>query len=161
MALVCAFTVLGAAKPQGSTRTRTFYDTHGRLQTAITHSNRDSLMQWRADIRSAVQLHAPSLRHALVRGPVACRAVFYRTRPPSVPKRKAFATTAPDLDKLIRAVGDALEKTVLVNDAQIAHWDTWKLYTDGASRLELEIWEADPVMVPVATVNPFEQPPLF
>ena len=65
MPLICAFTVLGAAKPQGSTRTRTFRDAHGFVKTAITHSNRESLMQWRQDIRNAIQIHAPQLRNAL------------------------------------------------------------------------------------------------
>lgn len=161
MPLICAFTVLGAARPQGSTRTRTFYDRNGRLHTAITHSNRESLLRWRQDIRHAVQLHAPRLQNALVRGPVAVVAVFHRTRPPSVSKKKVFPTTAPDLDKLVRAVGDALEKTVLANDAQIKGWIAWELYTDGASRLELQIWEPDVAMLPAADANPFQQQGLF
>ena len=80
---------------------------------------------------------------------------------PSVSKKKRFPVTSPDLDKLCRAVGDALEKTVLVNDAQIKGWIAWELYTDGASRLELQIWEPDMAMLPVADVNPFQQPGLF
>ena len=161
MPLICAFTVLGAAKPQGSTRTRTFRDAHGFVKTAITHSNRESLMQWRQDIRNAIQIHAPQLRNALVRGPVACVALFHRTRPASVSKKKIFPVTSPDLDKLLRAVGDALETTVLVNDAQIKGWIAWERYTDGASRLELQIWEPDMVMLPAPETNPFEQPGLF
>ena len=72
-----------------------------------------------------------------------------------------FPVTSPDLDKLLRAVGDALETTVLVNDAQIKGWIAWERYTDGASRLELQIWEPDVVMLPAGDVNPFHQAALF
>ena len=76
-------------------------------------------------------------------------------------KKKTFPVTSPDLDKLLRAVGDALETTVLVNDAQIKGWMAWEFYTDGASRLELQIWTPDVAMLPAPEVNPFEQPGLF
>src|SRR5262245_42670949 len=137
MPLICAFTVLGAARPQGSTKTITRPVRLPNGQTVykpvITHSNRASLMQWRQDNRAAVQLHVPQLGHTLVRGPVACVAIFHRTRPLSIPKHKRYPTTAPDLDKLLRAVGDALEKTVVLNDAQIKGWIAWELFTDGAA----------------------------
>lgn len=165
MPLICAFTVLGAAKPQGSTKTitRPVHLPDGRTvyKPVITHSNRASLMQWRQDIRTAVQIHAPQLQHELVRGPVAVVAIFHRTRPASISKKKQFPVTAPDLDKLQRAVGDALEKTVLVNDAQIKGWIAWELFTDGAARLELQIWTPDHPMMPAADMNPFHQPGLF
>lgn len=174
MPLVLAFTVMGEARPQGSTKTitRPVFDPVTRqprqhpngapmMRTIITHSNRTSLMQWRQDIRRAVHLHAPQLQNALVHGPVACVAVFHRTRPPSVSKKKLFPTTAPDLDKLLRAVGDALEKTVVLNDAQIKGWISWELFTEGASRLELRIWTPDAPVIPAADANPFHQQDLF
>lgn len=160
MSKICAFTVYGDARPQGSTRTRTFRDARGNTKTAITHSNRESLMQWRQDIRTAIQLHAPELRSNLVRGPIAVRICFAMTKPPSVSKRRLFPVVAPDLDKLLRAVGDALEHTVLFNDSQIVHWDTWKVYTDGCAQATIEIWQPDAV-VPVDTENPFRQIGLF
>ena len=160
MALVCAFTVYGTPRPQGSTRTRTFRDARGHVKTAITHSNRESLMQWRADIRSAVQLHAPELRTNLVHGPIAIRIRFAMTKPPSVPKRRLFPVVAPDLDKLLRAVGDALEHTVLHNDSQIVGWEAWKVYTEGQASATVEIWQPE-TLVPLEDVNPFQQPGLF
>lgn len=160
MALVCAFTVYGTPRPQGSTRTRTFRDARGHVKTAITHSNRESLMQWRQDIRNAVQLHAPDLTNALLLGPIAVRVRFAMTRPPSVPKRKLFPSIMPDLDKLLRAVGDALESVVFYNDSQIVGWEAWKVYTEGQASATVEIWQPDTV-VPVATENPFQQAGLF
>ena len=42
-----------------------------------------------------------------------------------------FKVTDPDLDKLLRAVGDALSRGLAYfDDNQIIHWDTWKLYCD-------------------------------
>lgn len=164
MPLVCSFTVLGDAKPQGSTTTftRQVRDGSGRTvyKPVITHSNRESLMQWRHDIRTAVQLQAPHLQQALLRGPIAVRVRFELTKPPSV-KRRRFPIVAPDLDKLQRAVGDALEHTVLHCDSQIVHWDVWKVYTDGRAQAAIDIWQPDEDAVPVATENPFQQQGLF
>src|SRR5262245_27246243 len=166
MALVCSFTVVGDAKPQGSTKTitRPVVDrATGRtsLRPVITHSNRESLMQWRAAIRTAVQTHVPDLQAALLRGPIAVRVVFAMTKPSSVSKKRVFPIVAPDLDKLLRALGDALEHTVLVNDAQIVHWEAWKVYVDNArAEARIDIWQPDHLVV--LSDNPFDhQPGLF
>ena len=34
----------------------------------------------------------------------------------------------PDLDKLQRAIGDALGNGILKDDSRIVHWDVWKRY---------------------------------
>ena len=153
MPLICAFTVFGHAVPQGS------LTDYGQ---GVTYSNRASLMQWRADIRAAVQRQVPRLATALLRGPVAVRVRFLFPKPPSVPKRRLFPTVAPDADKLLRAVGDALESIVVRDDAQIVHWDCWKLYTtDGRAEARIEIWQPDALPLPVSDVNPFQQQGLF
>ncbi|HEY6360732.1 MAG TPA: RusA family crossover junction endodeoxyribonuclease [Vicinamibacterales bacterium] len=152
MALVCAFTVYGAAQPQGSLTA----DRRGRMR----HSNHASLMAWRSDIRAAMQVHVPHIAHALFSGPLAVRIVFAIPKPPSVSRRRLFPTVAPDLDRLVRAVGDALTQTVVRDDSQIVHWDAWKVYTDGPAEARIELWEPDAV-VPLSTVNPFQQQGLF
>jgi Holliday junction resolvase RusA-like endonuclease len=154
MPLLCAFTVVGDAVPQGSLRR----GAHGQVR----YSNRDSLMAWRSSIRTAIQLHVPELQNALVHGPVAVRVRFLTPKPPSVSKRRLFPTVAPDLDKLCRAVGDALESTVVQCDAQIVHWDAWKVYTaEGRAEARIELWQPDAVPLPVTEVNPFQQQGLF
>ena len=56
-------------------------------------------------------------------------AVVFRMRQLKKPKRD-LPYVRPDLDKLIRAVGDALEGVVLADDAQIVSFDgTRKRYT--------------------------------
>jgi Holliday junction resolvase RusA-like endonuclease len=84
-----------------------------------------------------------NFRDALITAPVACRALFYFSRPKSVPKSAIYKRTAPDADKLCRAVGDSLEGVALKNDSVIVVWHAAKLYTDGASRVEIELWELD------------------
>lgn len=133
--LLLDFVVWGDAVPQGSMSN---YG-HGR----VTHSKREKLMDWRRTIAYAIQAKAPQFRHALITAPVAIRVVFYFSRPASVPKKAIYKRTAPDLDKLQRALGDALEGTILKNDSVICHWSPWKLYSDGGSRIEVEIWELE------------------
>jgi Holliday junction resolvase RusA-like endonuclease len=85
----------------------------------------------------------------LLTGPVAVEAVFCFPRPKSHYRTGRRATELresaptyhsgpPDLDKLQRAIGDALEGSVLRNDGQIAKWTTRKLYAEPA-RCELHI----------------------
>jgi Holliday junction resolvase RusA-like endonuclease len=158
MGLICAFTVWGTARPQGSTTTWNKRDPKtGAYKPAITHHNRESLMQWRADIRAAIQQHAPQFRSQLIKGPVAVRGIFYFLKPPSVPKKRVYPIVAPDVEKLARAVSDALEHTVIVNDAQVVTWIAMKQYTDSRPRLELEVWE--PEALAVAAGNPFDAAP--
>ena len=141
--LLLDFEVFGTAVPQGSMSN---YG-HGR----VTHSKREKLMDWRGLIQRAVQAKAPQFRQALVTAPVAVRAIFYATRPTSAPKKAIYKRTAPDLDKLQRALGDALEGTVLQNDSCVVLWHAVKLYCDGAARLEVEIWELDAADVETCT----------
>jgi Holliday junction resolvase RusA-like endonuclease len=159
MGLICSFVVVGVAVPQGSTTTWNKRDPRtGDFKPAITHARRDSLMLWRHAIRSAIQQQVAPAQ--LVEGPVAVRAIFHITKPASVAKKRVFPTVAPDLDKTCRALGDALEKVLVRNDAQVVHWSAWKVYTAGPSKLVVEIWEPDALVVPVG--NPFDtQPRLF
>ena len=48
-----------------------------------------------------------------------------------------YHANAPDLDKLQRAVGDALSKIVINDDSQIARWTTSKSY--GVPRAEIRV----------------------
>jgi Holliday junction resolvase RusA-like endonuclease len=54
---------------------------------------------------------------------------FYLPRPKSV--KRQYPTTKPDLDKLIRSVGDALEiGGVIDGDSKIVQWIASKRYAD-------------------------------
>lgn len=108
----------GQPQPQGSTKA---YIRGGRAVITTTNTN---LKPWRA-------VAAERIRNAhtgpALDCPVAITACFYLTRP-KTPKFDRPATK-PDLDKLVRAVGDALtDSGAIVDDSRIvsitaeAHW---------------------------------------
>lgn len=83
------------------------------------------LPAWREAIKTTAA-HAHQ-GHPPIDVPVHVTVRFYMPRP----KKPRFPTpaVAPDLDKLCRAVGDALEQSgVLQNDSRITHWSASKHY---------------------------------
>jgi crossover junction endodeoxyribonuclease RusA len=123
-----AFTVHGIPVPQGS-----------KNQWG-GEANRN-LKPWRATVAAAA---AEALAGAPpFAGPVQVRVHFVFPRPaahygtgrnagtlkPSAPHWRA---SSPDLDKLQRAIGDALAGTLLRDDRQVVSWQTWKLYGEPA-----------------------------
>jgi len=115
--------VPGVVRPQGSMRA---VQHHGRVRTF--HVNHDDLMAWRGAVTAqAADLWGdePPLDEAVV-----LSADFWLARPPSVPKRRTRPDRGPDLDKLVRAVGDALTGIVFTNDARIVAVYAAKHYAD-------------------------------
>lgn len=90
----------------------------------MRHSNK-GLKPWRNTIRHV----ASNTFTARISGPVRVVANFYLPRPKSVQKRLR-PHVAPDLDKLERAIGDALEGVAYDNDSQIVSWRADKWYAD-------------------------------
>lgn len=119
---VTSFTVRGLPVPQGSARG--FYN-GGHV--VITSANRN-LSAWRRLVADVAQRHAPP---APYEGPVYVRLEFTLPRPKNEPthrgrgkKRHAIRTypaRRPDLDKLVRAIGDSIRKIVYLDDAQVIH----------------------------------------
>ena len=56
--------------------------------------------------------------------------VTFRTKRPQAPKHPVHDVTVPDLDKLVRAVGDALAGVIYHDDAQVSLLRAEKLLTD-------------------------------
>ena len=126
--LLCAFTVLGEAAPQGS-KTRTKF---GGIREANPRTR-----PWRQAVAAEAE-YAMSERLP-TSGPVELLIRYYFPRPlghfgsgrnadllkPSAPEHK---TTAPDTSKLNRAAEDAMSGIVYRDDAQIVHTDAWKFY---------------------------------
>lgn len=120
------FIVHGVAAPQGS---KTPWGSEANPRTR----------PWRAAVTAEASQHVTSL----IEGPVRVTAVFTFTRPRSHYRtgknshllRDAaprLHTSKPDLDKLQRAIGDALTGVVLRDDSQIAWWVPVKVYGDSA-----------------------------
>ncbi|MEY8565172.1 RusA family crossover junction endodeoxyribonuclease [Corynebacteriaceae bacterium 7-707] len=106
------FFVPGTPRPQGSKR----HVGGGRMVEQSKH-----LPAW----RQALIVAARFAHHGdPITGPVTVRAEFVFPRPKSLKDRPAPPhTSAPDTDKLQRAVGDALEQAgVIANDSQITTW---------------------------------------
>lgn len=102
-----SFFVPGAPAPQGSKR----HVGHGRM---IESSK--ALGPWRERVALAAHPHADGL----IGGAVAIRLDFVMPRPKSTPKRSTPpAVKKPDIDKLSRAILDAITGILIADDSQV------------------------------------------
>lgn len=99
--------VPGRPAPQGSKR---------HLGNGIMVEASKAVKPWRVDVAWAVRAHFPTP----LDGPVRLELEFVMPRPKSAPKRSTPpAVKRPDLDKLARAVLDAITGVVVSDDSQI------------------------------------------
>jgi len=121
-----AFEVINTPVPQGSMRA---FVINGK--PVITYSSK-KLSDWRLLVASMAKNHVS----AAIEGPVAITLRFRLVKPKSAPKKKRiFADKRPDLDKLIRAVLDAITGVVIRDDSQVVAITATKDYgsTSGVS----------------------------
>lgn len=125
-----AFFVAGVPVPQGSKNA-----IRQGERTLIVERGRAALNPW----RSHVAHEAARLLEAPLAGPLGVRLVFYLSRPKSHYRSGASAgtlkaaapvhvATRPDVDKLARAVLDALTGVAFTDDGQVAELVCSKLY---------------------------------
>jgi Holliday junction resolvase RusA-like endonuclease len=138
-----AFTVHGTPAAQGS---KTVAHHEGR--SWVREDNR-ALQPWRNAI--AFEATAAMDGRAPLAGPCRLEATFVFARPKShyrtgrragelKPTAPTVCATRPDLDKLLRALGDALTGIVLVDDARIVDVTAAKHYgSPGAHITVLEL----------------------
>lgn len=126
-----AFDVYGVPMPQGSMKA---FNAGGRAR--MKPSGGAGFAAWRNAVSEAAKRVADTLDGPLD-GPLTLTAEFRFPMPASRPKRVREAgtapkTTAPDLDKLVRCVGDALTAARLVtDDARFAYIGATKCETTG------------------------------
>jgi len=130
--------VPGRAAPQGSKHGRPIYKGRGDAReftgkVAQVESSK-AVQPWRQDVREACLLDDGTPVVYFAQG-VAVRAtlVFVMPRPASLPKRKPtpLHTKRPDLDKLIRAVFDAIGSAgIWHDDAQVVRIYPVKRYAE-------------------------------
>lgn len=139
MKLLLAFSVPGKPVTQGSLA----HNRAGKLY------QKPELVLWREKIRDVAHLYARQAGLDLpLDFPVHIKADFYLIRP----KQPKFPVPAGqyDLDKLLRAIGDALspkpkEQRILQDDSRITSWHATKHYAAvGEERVEIEIWGTKP-----------------
>jgi Holliday junction resolvase RusA-like endonuclease len=121
------------------------------------------LKRWRKKLAGIASAAAARSHWEVPEGAVIVQAIFIFPWPKGMTKakRKSLAgvvkSTAPDTDKLQRAIGDSLESAgVIRNDSQIAAW--WmpcKIYGD-APGVIVRVWTATPEDVAVALLPPME-----
>ena len=92
---------------------------------ALKPSQGDRLRRWKHALEIAV-LEAGRPKHPIAGCPVTVTCMFLMHRP-AKPK-DAQPIVAPDLDKLVRAVGDVLQGVYYANDSQIVAWKASKMY---------------------------------
>lgn len=118
------FTVFGISQPQGSARA---FLPKGAKHPVVTSAN-PNLKDWRTQMSLEASAALAKTGGRQILGAVRVRARFVLPRPKSTPKRVVYHTVKPDLDKLQRAVGDALAGVVIEDDKKIVQWKTEKVY---------------------------------
>ncbi len=110
------FVVYGIAIPQGS---KSAFVVKGRA--VVTDGKKGpALKEWRAAIANEARAWIKrNQEFAPIDGPVDLTVTFYLPRPKTAPRRVVFPATKPDLDKLTRAVGDALKGIAYTEDSRI------------------------------------------
>jgi crossover junction endodeoxyribonuclease RusA len=135
------FTVFGEPIPQGSLKA---FMPKGRRFPVVTADN-PRTRPWKFNVTSAAR---EALKGAPpIQGSVGLELGFYLPRPKSTPKRVAAQIKKPDLDKLIRAVLDALTAAGAWNDdSQVTRVSALKRFaatfqSPGIPRAEIKIFE--------------------
>jgi crossover junction endodeoxyribonuclease RusA len=116
------FDVLGRPAPQGSKKS---IGNNSFIEAS------KFLPAWRNAVKIAAE-HAVTVNGWVkVSGPVELEIMFYLDRPSSISATKRpHPVVPPDVDKLIRGVGDALTGVVYDDDSQIIRVLAWKVYAD-------------------------------
>lgn len=132
------FTVIGDPVPQaGMTTVPTKLANGKTVYRKITEGGR-GLQSWRQDVSNAAQIARDAAGQSFT-GPVELAVEFRFRMPTSRPKwaklqRFLLKTTKPDLDKIVRAVGDSLTTGGLIGDdaaivqiraRKVEVWDAW------------------------------------
>ena len=119
------FRVRGIPAPQGSKRA---YVRNGRAN--LVEMAGASLKAWRQDVTVAALAATRQGGWYVIDKPVAVHVGFYMPRPKSRPLDVIHAKR-PDIDKLTRAVLDALTTAnVWEDDSLVADLKVWKRYED-------------------------------
>lgn len=123
------FTVYGAAQPKGSARA---FMPKGARFPIVTADNPKS-KPWQQLVAEGASRALATAGGEQFLGPVTLTVTFWLPRPKSIPKRVYAHLKKPDLDKLLRAVKDALTKVVWQDDAQVVHVVATKQYAESGS----------------------------
>jgi crossover junction endodeoxyribonuclease RusA len=117
-----SFDVIGRPSPQGSKKSIG--------QNRFVESSK-FLPAWRNAVRVAAEEAVALNAWARTSAPVELEVMFYLARPSTVSvAKRAAPIVPPDLDKLLRGVGDALSGVIYDDDSQVVRILAWKTYAD-------------------------------
>lgn len=138
------FVVAGEAIPQGSMRGFVNKNTG---QAIVTSANKRT-RAWRDRVADEAREHLEGFGHGMLTGAVGIRVVFTMVRPAGhfgkrglLPSARRRPTVKPDIDKLLRAILDALTGVAYRDDAQVVRVDALQFYID------------DPTVGPTTTIT--------
>ena len=118
--------VPGLPIPQGS---KTAFVRNGR---AVLVDSDKRLKAWRKLMTE--KLEAANAGCEQLNGALSLQVIFFMPRPKTV--KRDFPITAPDLDKLIRAVNDsATDAGIIKDDSQVIEIVAYKFYEDAQNPL--------------------------
>lgn len=125
--------VYGDPAPQGSKTARVV---NGHV---VMWESSKKLPGWRESVVMAAKVAFMENNRQTMLGPVSLHCTFFMPRPKSVTRQ--YPNTAPDLDKLLRGIGDALQIAgVVSNDGQIVAITAKKVYAETSADNGVEIW---------------------
>jgi Holliday junction resolvase RusA-like endonuclease len=132
------FVVEGTPVPQGSMKA---FKTE-KMKFPVIVSDNSKLKGWRKLVADLAHLAMRKNRFVTIGKNVPVRLIldFYFEKEISV--KRLDKITKPDLDKLVRSLGDALTGIVYDDDAQVTELIARKFYGSPA-RVEIEVQEAD------------------
>lgn len=131
-----SFTVFGIPQPQGSTRA--FMHKGARFPVITTDNTK--LKPWRQEVSGTAQAEMESRGLGLCLGAIRLEATFFFDRPKSLKKAITRKVTKPDVDKLLRSLGDSLTGIVFKDDSQICECVVAKAFGT-PSRVEIKVEE--------------------
>lgn len=102
----------------------------GWNRSVLTSASGPKLKSWAHNVATAAQIaHSEVMGQWDRSAPMLCDLAFYLTRPKSA-KKRACPHVKPDVDKLARAVLDALTGILWHDDGQVCTLHARKAYSD-------------------------------
>ena len=120
------FFVPGIPQTKGSARA---FLPKGKGRYPVVTNDNPKNKKWARGVKIAAQNAMAKQDMKILTGPVKLSCVFYVPQPKRVKIGLELSTTRPDLDKMVRSVGDALEGTCYKQDAQVAGIMATKFYS--------------------------------
>lgn len=125
------FYVYGKPMTEGSVSNFPYRKANGGMGVRTVHQKGGELLAWRNAIADAYIEHGGTMTD----GAVTVRMRFVFLRPKSVSERKRpDMTVKPDVDKLVRAVLDALTGCAYRDDSQVVRVEAEKVYARDGER---------------------------